>query len=136
MASIDLSDREVRQKFLQCNYSILAAYAWQNNKRVGKGIVVIESYAGDEGIRLHYEKDLKKLFSPKSIKDKIETKLKSYKPDKEVLVGFKIERNTPRGADSCILHSLGSTTFPVNDAVQIFDEIMEQFRGTAQPAAA
>ena len=136
MSEIDLSDREVRQKFLQCNYSLLAAYAIYHQKKSGRGIVVIESYHADGSITIAYETELKNLFSEKTIKQKINDKVKLYHPDKEVLVGFQIDRNPQINTDNCILHSLGSTTFPVNTAAEIFNDIMEQFQNAPAATAA
>jgi hypothetical protein len=106
----------------------------QHQKKQGRGIVVINPHAG-KGIVIEYETNLQKLFCAKTIKDKIQAKIKSYSPEKEVLVAFQTDAHPRINSDNCILHSLGSTTFPVSAAVRIFEDIMSQFQSQEAMAA-
>ncbi|ACK64125.1 hypothetical protein PCC8801_0018 [Rippkaea orientalis PCC 8801] len=122
---INLQDKEIRQKFLQCNYSILASCFWHYYQEQGKGLLVI-SYDKNESLNIDYKTDLSDLFSSKTLENKIYPKLKSYNPEQELLVAFQLPDNGNNVSNNCILHSVGSTNFPIKVAIQITQTVFNK----------
>ncbi len=58
---INLCDREVRQKFLQCNYSILSRCFWHFRQQKGEGLLVIIVDEYENTLQLEYETNLSNL---------------------------------------------------------------------------
>ncbi|MGB5771168.1 MAG: hypothetical protein WBM32_15075 [Crocosphaera sp.] len=116
---INLSEREVRQKFLQCNYSVLSSCFLHFRQQQGEGLLVIIVDEYDGVIRLEYETDLSELFSERTLNKKVAPKLNSYNYNQELLVGFQLKQDREADADNCILHSIGSSNFPVKVAAEL-----------------
>ncbi len=116
---INLSDREVRQKFLQCNYSILSSCFWHFRQQKGEGllVIIVDEYEGT--LKLEYETNLSELFSKRTLNKKIYPKINSYNYNQELLVGFQLKLERQANADNCILHSVGSSNFPVKIAAEV-----------------
>lgn len=133
---MNLSDREVRQKFLQCNYSLLSSCFYRFHQEQGKGVLVIIVDQEEGSINLEYETDLSQLFSEKTLKHKINPKLKSYNPNQELLVGFQLKPERKADFDNCILHSIGSSNFPVPLAAEIADTLVKKLYSSSVLCAA
>lgn len=116
---INLSDREVRQKFLQCNYSILSRCFWHFRQQQGEGllVVIVDEYEGT--LKLEYETNLSELFAERTLNKKIYPKINTYNYNQELLVGFQLKSERQANADNCILHSVGSSNFPVKMAAEV-----------------
>ncbi|HAC64127.1 MAG TPA: hypothetical protein DCF68_11460 [Cyanothece sp. UBA12306] len=122
---INLHNKEVRQKFLQCNYSLLASCFWYYYQQYGQGLLVISS-ENSGSIAVDYKTDLSRLFSSKTLKNKVNPKLKTYNPEQELLVGFQVKSTVDKENDYCILHSVGSTNFPIKVAVEITNTVLNK----------
>ncbi|EAZ94257.1 hypothetical protein [Crocosphaera chwakensis] len=116
---IKLSDREVRQKFLQCNYSILSSCFWHFRQQKGEGLLVIILDEYEDTLQLEYETNLSELFSEKTLNKKVYPKINTYNCNEELLVAFQLKSERKMNADNCILHSIGSSNFPVKVAAEV-----------------
>ncbi|WP_107670499.1 hypothetical protein [Cyanothece sp. BG0011] len=116
---INLSDREVRQKFLQCNYSILSRCFWHFRQQKGEGllVVIVDEYEGT--LKLEYETNLSELFSERTLNKKVYPKINTYNYNQELLVAFQLKSERKMNSDNCILHSIGSSNFPVKVAAEV-----------------
>lgn len=125
---IDLSDREVRQKFLQCNYSVLSSCFWhfRQQHREGLLVVIVDEYDGT--IKLEYATELSELFSQKTLNKKVYPKLNSYNYTQELLVGFQLKQERQANKDNCILHSVGSSNFPVKLAAELANTLFQNLQ--------
>ncbi|MEA5510790.1 hypothetical protein VB715_13535 [Crocosphaera sp. UHCC 0190] len=133
---MNLSDREVRQKFLQCNYSVLSSCFWHFRQVQGDGMLVIIVDEYDGAISLDYETDLAQLFSERTLKNKITPKLESYNYNQELLVGFQLKQERQANVDNCILHSIGSSNFPVKLAAEVANTLFKQLYSESTLCAA
>jgi hypothetical protein len=133
--NINLSDRELRQKFLQCNYSILASCFCHFYQEQGEGLLLIICEE-DNSIQIDYETDLSKLFNDKTLKQKINPKLKSYNREQEILVGFQLKYQGTTNIEKCILHSIGSSNFPVKLAAKVANNFFSQLTSESMLCAA
>ncbi len=133
---IDLSDREVRQKFLQCNYSVLSSCFWHFRQQQGEGllVVIIDEYDGK--IKLEYATELSELFSEKTLNKKVYPKLNSYNYTQELLVGFQLKQERKPNKDNCILHSVGSSNFPVKVAAELANTLFQNLQAESALCAA
>ena len=68
----------MRQKFLQCNYSILSSCFWHFRQQKGEGLllVIVDEY--EDTLNLEYETDFSELFSDRTLNKKIYPKINTY----------------------------------------------------------
>lgn len=123
--AINLSDRDVRQKFLQCHYSVLSSCFLRFYQEQGQGLLVIV-LDEDNTLNLYYETDLSLLFTETTLKNKVYPRMLSYNPKYELLVGFQLKEKEDEYLDNCILHSIGSSNFPVKLAAEIAESLFQQ----------
>ena len=133
---INLSEREIRQKFLQCNYSILSSCFWHFRKQKGEGLllVIVDEY--ENTLKLEYETDLSDLFSERTLHKKIYPKINTYNYHQELLVGFQLKSERKINADNCILHSVGSSNFPVKIAAEVANILVQNLQAEEELCAA
>ncbi|MDJ0581488.1 hypothetical protein [Crocosphaera sp.] len=133
---INLSEREMRQKFLQCNYSILSSCFWHFRQQKGEGLllVIVDEY--EDTLKLEYETDLSDLFSERTLKKKIYPKINTYNYNQELLVGFQLKSERAINADNCILHSVGSSNFPVKMAAEVAKILFQNLQAEEEFCAA
>lgn len=133
---INLSEREMRQKFLQCNYSILSSCFWHFRQQKGEGLllVIVDEY--EDTLKLEYETDLSDLFSERTLNKKIYPKINTYNYNQELLVGFQLKSEREINADNCILHSVGSSNFPVKMAAEVANILVQNLQAEEELCAA
>ncbi|MGK7942000.1 MAG: hypothetical protein AB4062_17965 [Crocosphaera sp.] len=133
---INLSDREVRQKFLQCNYSVLSSCFWHFRQEKGEGLLVVIVDEYDGTITLEYATELSELFSERTLNKKVYPKLNSYNYTQELLVGFQLKQERQTNKDNCILHSVGSSNFPVKVAAELANTLFQNLQSESALCAA
>ncbi|MDJ0659542.1 MAG: hypothetical protein QNJ42_08625 [Crocosphaera sp.] len=133
---INLSDRDVRQKFLQCNYSILSSCFWHFRQQKGEGLLVIVFDEYERDLRLEYETNLSELFSERTLNKKVYPKINTYNYNQELLVAFQLKLERRANADNCMLHSIGSSNFPVKIAAEVAHILFQNLQAEQELCAA
>ncbi len=59
------------------------------------------------------------IFSERTLNKKIYPKINTYNYNQELLVAFQLKSERKINADNCILHSIGSSNFPVKVAAEV-----------------
>ncbi|MGK7946614.1 MAG: hypothetical protein AB4058_19320 [Microcystaceae cyanobacterium] len=117
MANNPFDSYKYRDKFLQCNYSLIAWFAMQNLE--GKRGVVIVDVSNREHPHFIFKNSIDE-FS--NISPLLKRNWQRSNISKQLLVAFQIEGS----GDPSYYHALGSSTFPVTVAACFVQCVLDQ----------
>ncbi len=108
---------EYRDKFLQCNYSLIAWFALQNLEG-NRGIVIID-VSNRQHPRFIFKSSIDE-FS--NLSPMLKKTWRNTNISKKLLVGFQVNEQ----GDPSYYHALGSSTFPVTVAACFVQCLLDQ----------